>query len=152
VSIAIFNDTSKVRFATEKDLESVLEIERLSFPQPWDYAYLKDALDNLFLVYEEEDVLGYLIAVCCYNGIKAEIMKIAVNPTHRRRGIGKALIKTIIDILKEMQVKEVELDVKVLKKNAIKLYEKFGFRLLMVRTPNADNDAYAAMRLKLSDS
>jgi len=44
------NGRGAIRYATEEDLERTGEIERLSFPHPWDCDYLKAALKDLFLV------------------------------------------------------------------------------------------------------
>ena len=90
-----------VRFAKQNDIDKVLEIECLSFLPPWDYHIFKLALDDIFLVFDEQDILGYLIAVCCSKNIRATVMKMAVHPEHRRKGIATALISQAIEIFNE---------------------------------------------------
>lgn len=143
--------SSSVRPANEGDLERILEIDRLCFPEPWDYTYLKNSLGDQFLVYEDKEILGYLIAVCFYRDIKAVIMKVAVHPAHRGKGIAKALLRAVLEKLGEMKVKEVELDVKVFETGAIKLYEKFGFKTVRIRPLNENEHLYVTMRLHLPE-
>jgi len=93
------NGRGAIRYATDEDLERTGEIERLSFPHPWDYDYLKAALKDFLLVYEEREILGYLIAVRYHQYSKAMIMKIAVHPEHRGEGIARELLSRIVEVL-----------------------------------------------------
>jgi len=119
-----------IRYATEKDLERTGEIERLSFPHPWDYDYQKAALKDLFLVYEHGEVLGYPIAVCYHQYAKAMIMKIAVHPDHRGEGIARELLSKIVEVLRRAGIAEVEIDAKMIGKGPVGLCEKWAFAWL----------------------
>ena len=145
-----------VRFATEKDIEEVLEIERLSFSQPWDYHSLKIALDDIFLVFDEQDLLGFLIAVCCHRNIRATVMKMAVHPEHRRKGIATALLNQVLEILKEKEIIDVCLNVEIIRKPAVILYQKFGFQITqtihMDYEDDLADDAFYVMQLILAKS
>jgi len=142
-----------IRYATEKDLERTGEIERLSFPHPWDYDYQKAALKDLFLVYEDREVLGYLIAVCYHQYSKAMIMKIAVHPDHRGEGIARELLSKIVEVLRRAGIAEVEIDAKMIGRGPVGLYEKFGFRA--AGTVSLDDESedvsFYTMTLKLAD-
>jgi len=144
------------RFANLNDLDKVLEIEGMSFIQPWDYHILKLALDDIFLVYDEPDISGYVIAVCCSKNIRATIMKMAVHPEHRRKGIASALLNQVIEILKEKEILDVCLNVEIIRKPAIALYEKFGFKIMQtIRMDYEDDladDAFYIMKLILDES
>ena len=74
-----------IRFATEKDLERIAEIDRLSFPRQWDYCDFEAALNDLFLVFEKTEILGFLIGCCWQMEKKALLMRMAVHPGHRRK-------------------------------------------------------------------
>jgi ribosomal-protein-alanine N-acetyltransferase len=141
-----------VRYATEADLEATIEIERLSFPHPWEYDYHKEALKDLFIVYDEGGVLGYVIAVCYHRYSKAMIMKLAVHPDHRGRGIALDLIERIIEVLKQAGITEVEIDAKMIGKGPVSLYEKFGFRVAeTVSVEDESEDVYFhTMTLRLA--
>jgi ribosomal-protein-alanine N-acetyltransferase len=145
-----------VRFAHKDDIDKVLEIEGLSFLQPWDYHIFKLALDDLFLVFDEPDITGYLIAVCCSRNITATIMKMAVHPGHRRKGIATALLNSVLEILKEKKIIDVCLNVEMIRKPAIALYEKFGFKIIqtihMSYEDDLADDAFYIMKLILAKS
>jgi len=130
-----------IRFATEGDLSGILEIERLSFPigKQWDRSDFQQALRDLFLVSGEEEISGFLIACCRENERRAVIMRIAVHPDYRGRGIATILIEEAIEIIREMDIREVDLDVDIVKRGAIQLYEKVGFRIAR-GIPMSDNN------------
>jgi ribosomal-protein-alanine N-acetyltransferase len=145
-----------IRFANKSDIDKVLEIEGLSFLQPWDYHTFKLALDDIFLVFDEQEILGFLIAVCCARNIRATIMKMAVHPEHRRKGIATVLLNQVLEILKEKKIIDVCLNVEIIRKPAIALYEKFGFQI--TKTIHMDyeddlaDDAFYIMKLILAES
>ena len=144
------------RFATRNDIDKVLEIEGLSFLPPWDRHIFELALDDIFLVFDDQDILGYSIAVCCSKNIRATIMKMGVHPDHRRKGVATVLIKQILEILKDKKIKDVCLNVEITRKPAIALYEKFGFQI--IQTIHMDyedelaDDAFYIMKLILDES
>src|SRR4030067_75026 len=49
---------------------------------------------------------------------------------HRNRGIATRLIEAAIVTFREMGLREVEIDVEVVKRGAIRLYENVGFRTI----------------------
>ena len=144
------------RFATRNDIDKVLEIEGLSFLQPWDRHIFELALDDIFLVFDKQDILGYSIAVCCSKKIRATIMKMGVHPDHRRKGIATALLKQLIKILKEKEILDVCLNVEIIRKPAIALYEKFGFKIMqtihMDYEDDLADDAFYIMKLILDET
>ena len=100
-----------IRSATENDLDRVLEIDRLSFPTPWTHHCFKITLKDIFLVIEQKEIIGYIVACLCDLGLRAEILRIAVHPDHRRKGIAKELIETMRQLLSKENVESVELEV-----------------------------------------
>ena len=144
------------RAANQNDIDKVLEIEGLSFSQPWDYHIFKLALDDIFLVFDQQDILGYSIAVCCSKNIRATIMKVAVHPEHRRKGIATALLNQVLEILKKKDIVDVCLNVEIIRKPAIALYEKFGFKIMqtihMDYEDDLADDAFYIMKLILDEN
>jgi [ribosomal protein S18]-alanine N-acetyltransferase len=143
-----------IRSATENDFEQVMEIDRLSFSAPWTYNFFESALQNIFLVLEKEtELVGYLIGCVCHDLEKAVIIRIAVHPDHRGKGAARTLIKTCLDILVGKDIGVVELDVELVSRGAIKLYEKLGFRIADVLVfPSdfpGDEETFYIMRLEL---
>jgi len=148
-------DQSKhIRSATEDDLDQVMEIDRLSFSAPWVYNFFKSALRDIFLVVEKErEIFGYLIACVCHDLEKAVILRIAVHPNHRGEGAARTLMRKCLDILVQKGIGVVELDVELISRGAIKLYEKFGFKIAdVIVFPSdfpGDEETFYIMRLQL---
>jgi ribosomal-protein-alanine N-acetyltransferase len=131
-----------------------MEIDRLSFSAPWIYNFFQSALKDIFLLYEKErEIAGFLIACVCHDLEKAVIIRIAVHPDYRGKGIAKKLIRECLDILIERKINIVELDVELIQRGAIKLYEKFGFKIANIvvfpsDTPG-DEETFYIMRMEL---
>lgn len=148
-----------IRFATEGDLNGILEIERLSFPigKQWDRSDFQQALRDLFLVSGEKELSGFLIACCWENERRAVILRIAVHPEVRGRGIATILIEEAIEIIREMDIREVELEVDIVKQGAIQLYEAVGFKIArgipMIENNTMDdgNGSYYLMKLIVNE-
>ena len=105
------------------DLEGIIEIENKSFPKsPYD----KEAIlvysaiySDSFLVYEEEGkILGYAIFEP-----SGHVISIAVDPDHRRKGIGTVLMKKALEKLKTAWI-----EVKSRNLIAQRFYEGLGFK------------------------
>ena len=60
------------------------------------------------------------------NGKKAYITSVYTDEDYRCKGIQNILMQKILDFLKEIECKKIELD--AINPYAIKLYEKFGFK------------------------
>lgn len=139
-----------VRWANHQDLDKILEIEKLSFSNPWDAEFLKGISKDIFLVFGKQQIYGFLIAGCCHRNVNATILKIAVHPEHRRKGIGTNLLHKLFDILKDKKIAEVDVIVKELWEPAMLLYKKVGFKIIS-RVPQAyDYNDFCLMRLELS--
>jgi [ribosomal protein S18]-alanine N-acetyltransferase len=146
-------DHQWIRFANEDDLDSIMEIERLCFGGQWSRQQFASALKELFFVYDQKGILGFLVACSCDIAKRAIIMRIAVHPEHQGRGIASQLIDAGLDIIKAMDLNCVELDVDIVKNGAIKLYEKFGFKVMRVATVNYDEEtSFFIMKLLLNKS
>ena len=157
MSVNTPNHDKSIRPATEDDFDQVMEIDRLSFSAPWIYNFFKSALQDIFLVIEEEgEIIGYIITCVCHDLEKAVILRIAVHPKHRGKGAAGNLIRTSLDMLVQKNISVVELDVELISRGAIKLYEKFGFKIANVIVfPSdfpGDEETFYIMRLELPTS
>jgi ribosomal-protein-alanine N-acetyltransferase len=157
MSVQALDHGKSIRSATENDFDQVMEIDRLSFSAPWTYNFFKSALRDIFLVLEKEgEIIGYLIACVCHDLEKAVILRIAVHPDHRGQGAARILIRTCLDILVQRDIGLVELDVELISRGAIRLYEKFGFKIAnIIVFPNdfpGDEETFYIMRLELPKS
>jgi ribosomal-protein-alanine N-acetyltransferase len=143
-----------IRPAVEKDLSQILEIEHLAFGEQWDYYQFKASLEDVFLVAVDAssgDIVGFIVACCCKIAMRGMILRIAVHPEHQGRGIGTQLIQAAFDKLKDLDLGEVDLDVDIIKAGAIHLYEKMGFKVVEVFSPDIEEDeSFYIMRRKLA--
>jgi len=107
------------------DLSQILRIEAQAFPKS---AYTHEMflnhhhrLPETFLVFEEEKVLGYIIFEP-----DGHVISLAVDPTHRREGIGTHLMRVC-----ESRCRTDTLFVEVRKGNTLAqtFYERLGFQL-----------------------
>jgi len=140
---------ARIRSASEDDLPQIQEIEELSFEKNWDYYNFKASLNDVFLVFEEGNIIGFLIACCCRVAYRGLIIRIAVHPGHRGKGIASALVESAMQQLRNMHIREVELDVDIVKPNAIRLYEKLGFHIDRVISPDHNEDDSFYMMKKI---
>jgi [ribosomal protein S18]-alanine N-acetyltransferase len=142
-----------IRPALSQDLPRILEIEKLTFGEQWDYFQFKASLNEVFLVAVEPvtaEVLGFLVACCCQVTRRGIILRVAVHPDYQGRGIATRLLEELFRELRQRDLDEVELDVDVIKAGALRLYEKMGFKVVETFSPDAEEDeAFFLMRKKL---
>ncbi|MGD8314489.1 MAG: N-acetyltransferase [Syntrophobacterales bacterium] len=131
-----------VRTATQEDFAKIIEIEKLSFPTAWDYDFLEKISKDIFLVFDGKEVCGYLIAGCCHRNVSATILKVAVHPEHRRKGIATDLFHKLVEILKDKNITEIEVIVIDECKPAILFYKKVGFKTVSTIPQPSNNDLH----------
>jgi ribosomal-protein-alanine N-acetyltransferase len=117
------------------DVPQVLRIERLSFSTPWSETAFLNEIYNPYSIAKvavsENEVVGYI----CISYVidEGHILNLAVHPDMRKRGIATALVEKGLDELKGRGCKSLSLEVRVSNHDAIKFYERFGFRPVGLR-------------------
>ena len=117
----------KIRSLGFSDLPQVIAIERRAFTSPWSLGMFVIELSkpsgiNLAAVSDGE-IAGYVI---CAKYVEAyHIMTLAVDPDHRREGVGSALLDAVIE--RAGKDANYTLEVRVSNAGAIALYERYGF-------------------------
>jgi len=142
----------RIRSALSADLEGICQIEDDSFSDPYPRHLLKRLLreiGNGFLVAEETP--GRLVGYCVSSieGRLAHLISIAVLIEDRRKGVATALLRSLIEHLETRPVDELWLEVKQGNKEAIGLYERFGFAGVMI-LENYYSDGSQALRMRMS--
>ena len=121
----------------KSDVDAVRELEKKAYGEHhWSkesfYNELSNRLAKYFCAFDENGILtGY--TGCWQIMEEAHITNLAVSPNFRRKYIGEALLKNIIDSCYSNMVKFITLEVRVSNAAAIGLYEKYGFKSLGVR-------------------
>ncbi|WP_113927133.1 ribosomal protein S18-alanine N-acetyltransferase [Bacillus sp. P14.5] len=119
-----------IRLMSVEDLEDIMEVERESFTIPWTRdAFQNEIETNHFATYIVLEDKGRVIGYCGVWIIvdEAHITNIAVLPSYRGQGLGDKLLKSMIEIAKEMGARTMTLEVRVSNSPAQSLYRKFGF-------------------------
>mgnify|MGYP002008361919 CR=1 FL=1 len=114
-------------------VEAVLTIERLTSLAPWsDVGFIESIARHTARVYCVADqVRGF--AVCRRIANSAELLNIAIHPSHHGSGCGDRLLRSIVYELPS-EVVELTLEVRVSNFRAIRLYRSHGFKQIGERT------------------
>ena len=124
------NEMPTISPMSEKDIKEIADLEKICFSEPWSEQSLKDELDNetarFFVLRDGENLLGYIGANNVCNEVY--ITNVAVNPDTRGKGYGKNLVNHLLRQCELENALFVTLEVRESNENAIKLYEKCGFK------------------------
>ncbi len=118
---------------TIDDLDEVLAIERASFQTPWSrgafrYELTQNRVARSLVVRAGGQLVGYL---CLWEiGHEIHVTNVAVHPSFRRRGVGRALLGNVLEDARRNGVELVFLEVRPTNTEAVALYESFGFRVI----------------------
>jgi ribosomal-protein-alanine N-acetyltransferase len=122
----------------EEDIPGILEIENLSFHNPWRASTFSGELVNRGVSYPYvivhrifERVIGYII----YWKIQEEVQisNIAIHPDFRGKGIGEAVMRSVIKAIQRDGGEYIFLEVRPSNMSARSLYKKLGFKVLGTR-------------------
>jgi ribosomal-protein-alanine N-acetyltransferase len=121
-----------LRPATPADLESLEALESACFDPPWSARDLRQALatergDVSIASGPDGGALGYSLFLRL--GEEAELLRLAVLPAERGRGIGSRLLAEALDRLALSGIRRFWLEVRPSNLTARRLYERHGFRL-----------------------
>ena len=110
-------------------VEAVAALEAETFSAPWSDVSIAGELTNplsLWLVaLDGEAVVGYVGSQAVLD--EADMMNLAVKPSHRRCGIAGALVKALTQALRTREVHSLTLEVRATNEGAIALYRACGF-------------------------
>jgi ribosomal-protein-alanine N-acetyltransferase len=123
----------EIRTCRHGDLPEVYEIEKTSFPHPYDLdvfqAYLMRVeyshFDGFLVATEGGSVIGYVLFEY---GRKGLVVSMAIRPDSRRKNVGTLLLREALLHLSK-RCKEVTLQVGVSNVGAQNLYRSFGFSI-----------------------
>ena len=121
---------------TKEDINAVVELEEKYLLETIGYEMLANELHNkyahFFVAKNGDEVIGYIggwiIDTTC------DMINFVVKEEYQRMGIGTKLFNTLENKTKELNAKEILLEVRVNNVKAQKFYEKHGFKQIFVRT------------------
>jgi len=132
--------------------EEISAISRVCFSDPWSSDAVAETLraeQNLVLTARNTEGLAVGFAMASVAADSADILDIAVTREYRQRGIGRALLSSLLSKLKGMGVAQVYLEVRASNTIAAALYTSEGFVPCGVRrnyysSPKEDAALYTA--------
>lgn len=122
---------------TARDLDAVERIARGTFRPPWTRAALEAELSRAISrcrVIRDRDGSVIAYAISWIVGPEQELLAIATDPAHRRRGLGGRLLRDLLEEGHARGAHECFLEVRPSNVPAITLYGAHGFEVLDVRT------------------
>ena len=128
--------TVELRRLEQRDLDTVEEIERASYPTPWSRSMFaaelrKPSAIALGAYLEEGELVGYAFVSRYVDAW--HVMNVAVSPAFRRRGIASTLLQRLFEVTASDPRRGYTLEVRVSNAEAIRLYERLGFESRGIR-------------------
>lgn len=125
-----------IRNAGEADLDSIQELEDICFSMPWTREQLFGQLPDehhefLVAVSTEGYIWGYIGMMTVLD--EGYISNVAVSPEIRKRGIGRSLIRAMVNRGSERKLAFMTLEVRESNEEAKSLYSSEGFRVVGTR-------------------
>ncbi len=127
---------------TRRDVGGVAALERLAFSRDaWPahafvellsaFAQAKPPRGAMWVAVDPatDEILGYAgVEISALWG-EVDIINIAVAPAHRRRGVGRLLLRRIVSLCRRRSVPVLWLRVRASNRGAQRFYRRMGFRL-----------------------
>lgn len=131
----VFGTDLQILASDIKDIPEIIKIERESFSDPWSSKAFEDTLTYSYATMLTAKVKDQVAGYCCLYHIldEGEIVNVAIAPQFRRTGIGMNMLTCLIERGKMLGVRRFVLDVRVSNVCAIGLYEKAGFKKLVIQ-------------------
>lgn len=125
----------RIREMQAADVEAASRIESEAFSMPWSARDFLEMVEADYAYYYVAELDGK-IAGCC--GIRnmageGEITNVVVAASYRKQGIGRKMMKYMLERAEENGMGDCTLEVRVSNQPAIRLYESLGFKSEGVR-------------------
>ncbi len=114
------------------DASAIARISRASFPDPWPEGLFHNQLrrrETRTWVARDarKGVVGYVLGWRVLDEV--QVLSLAVDPSSRRRGVGRALLNAYLETLRSEGVREITLEVRASNSVAHEFYREFGFEV-----------------------
>ena len=126
---------SEIRTMNYNDLKRIIEIEEKAYTHPWTIGIFRDCIRTGYRcwVYTlNKHIVGYGIIMIAAG--ESHILNICVDPDYQCMGIGRQLLRHLVETAQKAEVDIVLLEVRESNKVAIALYLDEGFNELGVRS------------------
>ncbi len=119
---------SDIRPMQLEDIDSVMEIEMVSYEFPWKETIYKDCLKvgyGCWVLEYAQRIVGYGVMTAAVG--EAHILNICIRKDYRRYGLGRILLNHLLEISRIQKAATVFLEVRMSNVAAYHLYEEEGF-------------------------
>lgn len=115
---------------TKEEVQEVIQLGKMLNPNFSKLFHIENLNPNeTIYIYKENNINKGFIHI--QNGLDIiDLLNIIVKPEYQNQGIGSVLLKYIID---NKQDKKIMLEVRSKNINAIKLYQKYDFKIINIR-------------------
>ena len=115
---------------TKEEVQEVIQLGTMLNPNFSKLFHIENLNSNeTIYIYKENNINKGFIHI--QNGLDIiDLLNIIVKPEYQNQGIGSVLLKYIID---NKQDKKIMLEVRSKNSNAIKLYQKYDFKIINIR-------------------
>lgn len=124
----------EIRAMLDADVPAVAAVERASYQFPWSEGIFRDCVRVGYLCRVVECagvVIGH--GIVSAGAGEAHILNVCVRPEFRCRGIGRQLLRYLLDRSRTLGMTEAFLEVRPSNTTAIRLYQSLGFEQVGVR-------------------
>jgi ribosomal-protein-alanine N-acetyltransferase len=122
------------RSMTYADLKRVIEIENAAYTHPWTIGIFRDCIRvgySSWVYLLDENIIAYGIIMLAAG--EAHILNICVEPQHQGKGVGRIMLRHLVEHCALTEIDMVILEVRRSNAAAAQLYQSEGFHELGVR-------------------
>ena len=121
-----------IREATSEDAAALLALERSLFADAWSEALIATALASEHEhVWVSDDLAAYVVTMVA--GDLADLLRIGVDPAHRRRGLAAELLAAAIEHARAAGAVRMLLEVSDANESGLSFYTAQGFKRIDTR-------------------
>jgi ribosomal-protein-alanine N-acetyltransferase len=128
-------ESGRILPMTDRHLAAVIDLERKLYPFPWTPGNFADALRagyGAWVWCDDAQAIGaYAVSMMVLD--EAHVLNIAVAPSRQRQGLGMHLLNWLADRARANGAQSLLLEVRPSNTDAVRLYQRFGFRQIGVR-------------------
>ena len=136
------------------DIDRVMEIESKTFIAPWKkeemlYEFNGNQFSNMAVILSDNLIVGFYDYWVTFDS--ATIAQIAIDPAYQRQHLGSKLMEEILKDATAKKVRTITLEVRKNNEKAVKLYQKYGFKQILIKEKYYSNGDDALYMIKELD-
>ena len=131
---ALLDNLPRYRCMTTEDLDSVITIENEIYPHPWTRGNFGDSLSTGYHCWIMElggEIVGYGVMMIAAG--EAHLLNLSIAAESQRRGLGRELLKFLIELARDYFVRKIYLEVRPSNLAGRRLYAGAGFAEIAMR-------------------